>query len=278
VEEVLGERVVGHELGDEQPLLAVAAVADQVGQAAVAQLPDTLGLLLQAKEDAKPSEQRISGEGATVEPRGCPALPCSALLRPTGGRGGEAYRELLGVGPRHLGELLDGDRAAAGLEAAPVHEIRRLVAALGHDVVRREAGRGGAQLRQRELPERRHLVGARAGCRRRLVLVLAQRVGGAVRGQRPRRRLLLRLRPRPERGAAAAHRRPPDGLRRGCVGVGVWGWPGWVLLAWRVGCRAAEERRGQRGRRGKVSAFRGGWVGWPWPCASTFVWVLFSVS
>jgi len=59
VEEVLGERVVGHELGDEQPLVPVAAVADQVGQAAVAQLPDPLGLLLRAKEEAKRSGQRI---------------------------------------------------------------------------------------------------------------------------------------------------------------------------------------------------------------------------
>lgn len=59
MEEVLGERVVGHELGDEQPLVPVAAVADQVGQAAVAQLPDPLGLLLRAKEEAKLSAQRI---------------------------------------------------------------------------------------------------------------------------------------------------------------------------------------------------------------------------
>jgi hypothetical protein len=77
VEEVLGERVVGHELGDEQALLAVAAVADQVGQAAVAQLPDPLGLLLQAKEEAKPSEQRISGEGGDSRTA---RLPCPPLL------------------------------------------------------------------------------------------------------------------------------------------------------------------------------------------------------
>ncbi len=31
MEEVLGEGVVGHELGDEKPLVAVAAVANEVG-------------------------------------------------------------------------------------------------------------------------------------------------------------------------------------------------------------------------------------------------------
>ena len=49
VEEVLGERVVGHELGDEQALVPVAAVADQVGHPAVSQLADPPGLLLRAK-------------------------------------------------------------------------------------------------------------------------------------------------------------------------------------------------------------------------------------
>jgi hypothetical protein len=164
-------------------------------------------------------------------------LPCS-----TGGWDGKgAYRELLGIGPRHLGELLDGDRAAAGVEAAPVHEIGRLLAALRHDVPRREAGRGGAQLRERELLERRHLAGAgasRGGRRRRRRLVLVERVGGTVRGERPRR-LLLRVRPRPLRGAAATHRSPPPGgwlpprLRvRGVggqpsvCGVGFRGWTG----------------------------------------------------
>lgn len=50
MEEVLGERVVGHELGDEQALVPVAAVADQVGHPAVAELAGALGLLLRAKK------------------------------------------------------------------------------------------------------------------------------------------------------------------------------------------------------------------------------------
>lgn len=58
MEEVLGERVVGHELGDEQPLVPVAAVADQVGEAAVAQLPDPLSLLLRAKKKEKKKKKR----------------------------------------------------------------------------------------------------------------------------------------------------------------------------------------------------------------------------
>jgi hypothetical protein len=48
VEEVFGQRVVGHELGDEQPFVPVAAVADQVRQPPVPQLADALGLLLPA--------------------------------------------------------------------------------------------------------------------------------------------------------------------------------------------------------------------------------------
>lgn len=53
MEEVLGERVVGHELGDEQALVPVAAVADQVGHPAVAELAGALGLLLRAKKKKK---------------------------------------------------------------------------------------------------------------------------------------------------------------------------------------------------------------------------------
>lgn len=47
VEEVLGEGIVGHKLGDKQPLLAVAAVADKVGQPPVPQLAHPPRLLLQ---------------------------------------------------------------------------------------------------------------------------------------------------------------------------------------------------------------------------------------
>lgn len=77
VEEVLGERVVGHELGDEQPLVPVAAVADQVGQAAVAQLPDPLGLLLRAKK--KQSVQR--GEFHPESGGACERQPMPSCCR-----------------------------------------------------------------------------------------------------------------------------------------------------------------------------------------------------
>jgi hypothetical protein len=50
VEEVLGQGVVRHELGDEQPLAALAAAADEVGQAATPQQPNSPRLLLQPTE------------------------------------------------------------------------------------------------------------------------------------------------------------------------------------------------------------------------------------
>lgn len=84
------------------------------------------------------------------------------------GRGG-AYEELLRVGPREAGEALDGDEAAA-VEAAPVDDVGRLLAALGDDEVGAEALGGGPQLGEAELPEDRHrplrpvlLVAVRAG-------------------------------------------------------------------------------------------------------------------
>jgi hypothetical protein len=50
VEEVLGQGVVRHELGDEQPLAALAAAPDQVGQAETPQQPNSPRLLLQPTE------------------------------------------------------------------------------------------------------------------------------------------------------------------------------------------------------------------------------------
>jgi hypothetical protein len=47
VKKVLGEGIVGHELGDEQALVAVAAVADQVRHPPVPEASDPLRLLLQ---------------------------------------------------------------------------------------------------------------------------------------------------------------------------------------------------------------------------------------
>lgn len=125
-----------------------------------------------------------------------------------------AYLELLGIGPRHLGELLDGDRAAGALEAAPVHEIRGLLAALGHDVLRGEPARGGTELRQRELRERRDLPSPHALRRRRpRRLVLVQGEGRALRRRRHPRRL-LRVGPGLQRRPAATHPSPPPGRRR----------------------------------------------------------------
>lgn len=47
VEQMLGKGVIGHILGDKKPLIAVAAVPDQVRQPPVPQLPHSPCLLLQ---------------------------------------------------------------------------------------------------------------------------------------------------------------------------------------------------------------------------------------
>ena len=160
-----------------------------------------------------------------------------------------AYRELLGVRPRELGELLHGNcarrgRGAAGcLELAPVDEVGRLLAALGDDVLRREPGGGRTELRQRELGEHRDVPGGGAGRGRGRgrSLVRVQGEGRAVvRRWRRRRavagRLLRRVGPRPQRGAAATHQVKCErraALRCGpfpslCAGVLV------CVCAWRV--------------------------------------------
>lgn len=50
MKQVLREGVVGHELGDEQALVAIAAVADQIRHPPVPQAPHPLGLLLQPNQ------------------------------------------------------------------------------------------------------------------------------------------------------------------------------------------------------------------------------------
>ena len=77
VEEVLGERVVGHELGDEQALVPVAAVADQVGHPAVSQLADPLGLLLRVKTGLL--LQRIPPRIGVIEPEPAPRRTANCL-------------------------------------------------------------------------------------------------------------------------------------------------------------------------------------------------------
>lgn len=47
MEEMLGEGVVGHVLGDEQPLVALGAASDEVDEALVAHLPHPGRLRLQ---------------------------------------------------------------------------------------------------------------------------------------------------------------------------------------------------------------------------------------
>ena len=200
MKQVLGEGVVGHELGDEQALVAVAAVADQVRHPPVEQAPHPLGLLLQPNQTDRQK----------------PARPEAPQFRESDGRAALAHRELLGVGPRELGELLHGNRArrraAAALELAPVDEVGRLLAALGDDVPGREPARGRAEVRQGELRERRDIptpAAARAGRGRGPVRVRGRAVRRrwrrrAVPGRLPRR-VGPRPRPRPERGAAATH-------------------------------------------------------------------------
>ena len=50
MKKVLGEGIVGHELGDEQAFVAVAAVADQAGHPPVPEASDPLRLLLQPNQ------------------------------------------------------------------------------------------------------------------------------------------------------------------------------------------------------------------------------------
>lgn len=91
-----------------------------------------------------------------------------------------------------LSELLHGDgRASGALQLALVDEVRRLLAALGDDVDGREPARRRAELRQRELHERRDIPAAAVGAARRRGLVRVEREGRPVR----RRRRLLRVGP-----------------------------------------------------------------------------------
>lgn len=92
MEEVFGEGVIGHVLGNEKPLIAVAAVTDQIGKPGVAQLANARSL----------------------------------------------FDELLGIGPRGLAELLDGNPALLLLKATLVDDVGRLLPALRHDVLRAE--------------------------------------------------------------------------------------------------------------------------------------------
>jgi hypothetical protein len=85
------------------------------------------------------------------------------------------YEELLRVGPGEAREALDGDEPPP-VEAAAVDDVGRLLAALRYDEVGAEALGGGAQLGQRELPERRYRP-----LRRVLVIAVAPSVRSAVR-------------------------------------------------------------------------------------------------
>jgi hypothetical protein len=67
VKQVLGEGVIRHELGDEQALIAIAAVADQVRQPRVPQLADPLRLLLQ--QNKLPVNPQASGESDSPKRR-----------------------------------------------------------------------------------------------------------------------------------------------------------------------------------------------------------------
>jgi hypothetical protein len=196
VEQVLREGVVGHELGHEQALVAIAAVADQVRQPRVPQPTDPFGLLLQPNQlPVNPISSRGLEFHETTKPQELAV----------------AYRELLGVGPGELGELLHRDgRASGALQLAPIDEVGGLLPALGDDVLGREPASRRAELRERELRERRDIAAAAAvGASRRRGLVRIEREGRP--GQGRRRRLLHagpRLRPccpRPQRGATATH-------------------------------------------------------------------------
>ena len=79
MEQVLGKGIVGHELGDKQPLVAVAAVANKVCQPPVLQLAHPPRLLLQTK--------------STISSK----LPIPSVAKPELIAASPAYLELLGV-------------------------------------------------------------------------------------------------------------------------------------------------------------------------------------
>lgn len=68
-----------------------------------------------------------------------------------------SHHELLGIGPRLLGEALYGDEPAP-VEPAPVDHVRRLLAALGDDQVGAEALRRRAELGEAVLLECRDAI------------------------------------------------------------------------------------------------------------------------
>jgi hypothetical protein len=90
VEEMLGERVVGHVLGHEQPLVTLGAASNEVDEALVPHLPHPRRLRLQ---------QNIGRSGRGWNQRE------QAIDQSNEG----AYEELLRVGPGEAREALDGD-------------------------------------------------------------------------------------------------------------------------------------------------------------------------
>lgn len=76
VKEVLSERIPGHELGHQEPLVSLAAASDEVGESSSAELPHRPGFLLRRrkliriKNDKDEKENRERGRGELADGRG----------------------------------------------------------------------------------------------------------------------------------------------------------------------------------------------------------------
>ena len=68
----------------------------------------------------------------------------------------QTNEELAGVRPGGLVEALDGDGGVSVDEPPFENHVGRLLSVLGDDIIRREVGRGGAELRERVLSKDRH--------------------------------------------------------------------------------------------------------------------------
>jgi hypothetical protein len=156
VEEMLGQGVVGHVLGDKQPLVTLGAAANEVDEALVPHLPNARRLRLQQQQH-------------------CITLRDPSWEETRRSKQRKSYEELLRVRPGEAREALDGDEPPA-VEAAAVDGVGRLLAALGDDEVGAESLGGGAQLGQSKLPEHRHRA-----LHSLLVVTVAFPVGAAIR-------------------------------------------------------------------------------------------------
>lgn len=136
---------MGHELGDQQSLVTLAAAANEVGKPLAPELPHRSRLLLRAHQETD-RNQDTRKKRENKERKG----------KKKNGKGTD--EELARVGPGELVEALDGDGAVAVEEVAAVDDVGGLLAVLRDDVVWGEAIGCRPKLLQPELGKPRHAV------------------------------------------------------------------------------------------------------------------------